>query len=236
MLCTKLAHFKFDACYRSQNSWEGRHVFNHVFHGVLSPLHFKTVWRRLGIEVMSFWSFGVRIWSHSCLIYIFPSAEEFVVIFDVFLFNDVPNVLYRWKIWNAGRPIQHPDSSTTKHLHGVCDFQQECQIWARLTIEPFSTSKQSILNEPWHKGHDGASVSCSHMASFLHDWALVGMLMSDAASSEGPKTMGILQVSSALSLTHRDFSSFSESFDDVMHYRWWDLQSLCSLTLRNVVF
>ncbi len=29
---------------------------------------FKTVWRRLGIEVMSFWSFGVGIWSHSCLI------------------------------------------------------------------------------------------------------------------------------------------------------------------------
>ncbi len=26
------------------------------------------------------------------------------------------------------------------------------------------------------------------------------------------------------------------SFDDVMHYRWWDLQSLCNLMLRNVVF
>ncbi len=31
-----------------------------------------------------------------------------------FSFNDAPNVLYRWKIWTAGRPIQHPDSSTTK--------------------------------------------------------------------------------------------------------------------------
>ncbi len=31
-----------------------------------------------------------------------------------FSFNDVPNVLYRWKIWTAGRPIQHPNSSTTK--------------------------------------------------------------------------------------------------------------------------
>ncbi len=28
---------------------------------------FKTVWH-LGIEVMSFWSFGVGIWSHSCLV------------------------------------------------------------------------------------------------------------------------------------------------------------------------
>ncbi len=43
--------------------------------------------------------------------------------------------------------------------------------------------------------------------------------MSVAVSSEGLKTMGIQQRSSALSLTHRDFSSFSESFDDVMHFR-----------------
>ncbi len=33
-----------------------------------------------------------------------------------------------------------------------------------------------------------------------------------------------------------DFSSFSESFDDVMHCRLWDLQSLCNLTLRNIDF
>ncbi len=55
-------------------------------------------------------------------------------------------------------------------------------------------------------------------------------------SSEGLKTTGIQQRSSALSLTHRNLSSFSESFDDVMHCRWWDLQSLCNLTLRNIVF
>ncbi len=53
-------------------------------------------------------------------------------------------------------------------------------------------------------------------------------------SSEGPKTMSIQQMSSALSLTHRYFSSFSESFDDVIHCRWWDLQSICNLTLRNI--
>ncbi len=46
------------------------------------------------------------------------------------------------------------------------------------------------------------------------------MPMSDAVSSKGPNTTsGIQQRSSALSLTHRDFSSFSESFDDVMHCR-----------------
>ncbi len=46
------------------------------------------------------------------------------------------------------------------------------------------------------------------------------MPMSDAMSSEGPKTTGIQQRSSALSLTHRDFSSVSVSFDDVMKCRW----------------
>ncbi len=43
--------------------------------------------------------------------------------------------------------------------------------------------------------------------------------MSDAVSSEGPKTTGIQLRSSSLSLTRRDFSSFSESFDDVIHCR-----------------
>ncbi len=35
--------------------------------------------------------------------------------------------------------------------------------------------KQSILNEPWPIGHDGASGPCSHIGSFLHDRALVGI-------------------------------------------------------------
>ncbi len=47
------------------------------------------------------------------------------------------------------------------------------------------------------------------------------MPMSNAVSSEGPKTTSIQQRYSALSLTHRDFSSFS---DDVMHCRWWDFK------------
>ncbi len=42
------------------------------------------------------------------------------------------------------------------------------------------------------------------------------MSMSD---SEGPKNTGTQQRSSALSLTHRNFFSFSESFDDGMHCR-----------------
>ncbi len=144
------------------------------------------------------------------------------------------------------------------------DFQQECQIWTRLTIEHFYNLKQSFLTKPWPTGHDGASGPCSHMASFLHDRALVGICMwhgglclrqwflevflgpcrkandrimpiSDAGPSEGQKTMAIQQRSSVLSLTHRDFSSFSESFDYVMHYRW-DLQSLSNFLVEERCF
>ncbi len=48
-------------------------------------------------------------------------------------------------------------------------------LMSHLTIEHFSTLKQSIWNEPWPTGYDGASGPCLHMASFLRDRALVGI-------------------------------------------------------------
>ncbi len=48
-------------------------------------------------------------------------------------------------------------------------------LMSHLTIEHFSTLKQSIWNKPWPTGHDGTSGPCLHMASFLHDRALVGI-------------------------------------------------------------
>ncbi len=46
-----------------------------------------------------------------------------------FSFNDAPNVLYRWKIWTAGRPIQHLDSSTTKPC--CCN---SCSMWFSIVL------------------------------------------------------------------------------------------------------
>ncbi len=43
----------------------------------------------------------------------------------------------RW--WHTGR-----STSSYAGGHGVRDFQLECQIWTRLTIEHFSTLKKSI--------------------------------------------------------------------------------------------
>ncbi len=72
----------------------------------------------------------------------------------------------RW--WHAGR-------SPFSLAHGVHDFQQESQIWTRLTIEHFSTLKQSVINEPWPTRHDSAFGPCSHMTSFLHDRVLISI-------------------------------------------------------------
>ncbi len=58
----------------------------------------------------------------------------------------MPNVLYRWKIWTAGRPIQHPDSSTTKPC--CCN---SCSMWFCIVLLKYTRP------------------------SFLHDRALVGI-------------------------------------------------------------
>ncbi len=59
------------------------------------------------------------------------------------------------------------------------------------------------------------------------------MLMSDAVSSEGPKTTGIQQRTSGLSLTHRDFSSFSESFFASFNaFNWFLLFERCEKVRR----
>ncbi len=96
--------------------------------------------------------------------------------------------------------------------------------------------------ELWLASADGAAYCVFgqwFLEAFLGPFSNVNdiiMPMSDAVSSEGPKTKGIQQRSSALSLMHRDFSSLSESFDYILDCRWWDLQSLCKMMLRNVVF
>ncbi len=194
-----------------------------------------------GYEFLKFWCWNLVPFLLDIGFQLLTSLWSSLMYFSV---NNAPNVLYRWEIWTASRPIQHRTLLLRSHAvviaavcgfalscwktrplegsiccsktfiylsafivpsktcklpipyalmhhhtirdagfwtecwwqpggHGIHDFQQECQIWSRLTIDHFSTLKQSILNEPWPTGHDG--VSGSHMASFLHDRALVGI-------------------------------------------------------------
>ncbi len=87
ILCTKWA----------QN--EGR---GHVYHGVASPLLFKIVWRRLGIEVMSFWSLCWNL---------------------VPFLSDIGFQLLK-SLWSSLMYFYHLDSSTTKPC--CCN---SCSMW-----------------------------------------------------------------------------------------------------------
>ncbi len=68
-----------------------------------------------------------------------------------FLFNNVQNFHYRWKIWTAGRPIQHPDSSTTKPcccnscvvLHCPAEIHLP---WNRRCLEGSICCSKTIIN------------------------------------------------------------------------------------------
>ncbi len=153
ILCTKWAHFKFDACYRSQNSWD-RGMIHEAMYSLTccrnSPEGLRSSWESQGqtyshiccpetmVQHLFFFSkqfedvWASKLWVSGVLVefssilawYRFPASEEFVVVFDIFSFNDAPNVLYRWNIWTVDRPIQHPDSSTTKPC--CCN---SCSMW-----------------------------------------------------------------------------------------------------------
>ncbi len=68
-----------------------------------------------------------------------------------FSYNDAPNVLYRWKIWTAGRPIQHPDSSTTKPC--CCNS--------------FALSCWNTPGLPWNRRRLEGSICCSKTFIYL---------------------------------------------------------------------
>ncbi len=121
--------------------------------------------------------------------YRIPAAEEFF-----FVFNDAPNVLYRWKIWTADRPIQHPDSSTIKLCScNSCSIYTHTHIYLYIYIYiyPYIYIALYIVrgispHPPWvcsiHLGDAGVTLG---PFSNVNDRI---MLMSDAVSSEGPKT------------------------------------------------
>ncbi len=95
-------------------------MFTMVLHLLFFSKQFEDVWAsRLWVSGVLVLEFGpILAW------YRFPAAEEFVVVFDVFL-----NVLYRWKIWTAGRPIQSLTLLLRSHavvIAAVCDFALSC--------------------------------------------------------------------------------------------------------------
>ncbi len=148
---------------------------------------------------MSFWSFDpILAW------YRFPATEEFFCLWHIFclmicqmlsigersglqaeqfstwtLLRSHAVVIaavcgFALSCWNTkGLPWNR------RHLEGsICCSKTFIYLYINLDSSDqrtFFTLKQSILNDPWPTGHNGASGPCSHMASFLHDRALVGI-------------------------------------------------------------
>ncbi len=134
----------------------------HVYHGVASPLLFKTVLKRSGhqgYEFLEFWCWN--------LVPILPDIgfqllKSLWSSLTYFLFNDAPNVLYRWKIWTAGRPIQHPDCSTTKSC--CCN---SCSMWFFIVLLKYHKSSFIvILLHVWTYSGTKCHVSQDHGATY----------------------------------------------------------------------
>ncbi len=130
IVCTKWAHFKFDACYRSQNSWDGG-MFTMVSHLLFFSKQFEDVWN-WGYEFLEFWCWNLVPFLPDIGFQLLKSLWSSLTYFS---FNDAPNVLYRWKIWSAGRPIQHLDSSTTKPC--CCN---SCSMWFCIVLLKYMSS------------------------------------------------------------------------------------------------
>ncbi len=80
------------------------------------------------------------------------------LFFKYFSFNDAPNILYRWKIWTAGWPIQHPYSSTTKPC--CCN---SCIMWFCIVLLEIHKTFPEI-DVVWR----GAYVALKHLYAFQH--------------------------------------------------------------------
>ncbi len=127
ILCTKWAHFKFDACYRSQNIWDGgMFTISSSFQNSLKKSGHQ------GYEFLEFWCWNLVPFLSDIGLQLLKSLWSSLTYFS---FNDAPNVLYKWKIWTAGRPIQHPDSSTTKPC--CCN---SCSMWFCIILLKYTSS------------------------------------------------------------------------------------------------
>jgi len=67
--------------------------------------------RHRGYEFLEFWCLNLVPFLSDIGFQLLNSLWSSLMYFS---FNDGLNVLYRWKIWTADRPNQHPDSPTTK--------------------------------------------------------------------------------------------------------------------------
>ncbi len=93
-----------------------------------------------GYEFLEFWCWNLVPFLPDIGFQLLKSLWSSLTYFS---FNDAPNVLYRWKIWTAGRPIQHPDSSTTKPC--CCN---SCSMWFCIVLLKYTRPIPYALMHP----------------------------------------------------------------------------------------
>ncbi len=152
ILFTKWAHFKFDACYKIVSKIVGmgaRLPWCSISSSFQNSL--KTSGHR-GYEFLEFWCWNLVPFLPDIGFQLLKSSWSSLTYIS---YNDVPNVLYRWKIWTAGRPIQHLDSSTTKPC--CCN---SCSMW-------FCIVRWNTQGLTWNRRHLEGSICCSKTFIYL---------------------------------------------------------------------
>ncbi len=147
ILCSKWAHFQFDACYRSLNSWDGG-MFTMVKHLLFFSKQFEDVW------ASRLWVSGVLFWN---LVPFLPDK-------GFQLLKSLWSSLMYFSFNDAGRPIQHPDSSATKPC--CCN---SCSMWFCIVLLNWMLMtrwKVSLLFSP----EDTASVISNKNVKFGLVW------------------------------------------------------------------
>lgn len=135
IVCTKWANFKFDFCYRSQNSWDRACLpWCSISFSFQNSLKTSGHW---GYELLEFWCWNLVPF----LPYVdFQLLKSLWLSLTYFSFNDAPNVLYRWK--QAG---QFSTRTLLRRSHAVviaavCGFALSCWniqglTWNRCRLE-----------------------------------------------------------------------------------------------------
>ncbi len=105
-----------------------------------------------GYEFLEFWCWNLVSFLPDIGVQLLKSSWLSLTYFS---FNDAPNVLCRWKIWTAGRPIQQPDSSTTKPC--CCN---SCSMWFYIVL-------LNTQGFPWNRRRLEGSICCSKTIIYL---------------------------------------------------------------------
>ena len=166
------------------------------------------------------------------------------------MFTTVYRPFFFWQksvnIWKLRRPRSHAiviDAACSSALScwniGHPCFLKIILYLINLTTEQFSTLPQSISNE-LRPGEDG-SISGSFWCGVLFtdtdfwkcSWAHAVMSIKGEcflfSVAWGPKL-------SAVSVAHRDVSRFSESSDDIVYCRLWDIQGFWPFYIEERYF